>query len=160
MRMLLVDDDQIVVETLKVELAAEGFVVEAVRDGISAVWAAIEFAYDVIVLEIALPRLNGYDVVKEIRRRGIGTPVMMLTGKDGVYDEYEAFELGADDYVTKPFSFPVLVARLHALVRRSVPPRPPPITVGSLLLDRGSRRVERGGVPIPLTPASTAYSST
>jgi len=103
------------------------------------------------VLDIMLPGLNGYDVLKQLRQRKIWTPVLMLTAKDGEYDQTDAFDLGADDYLTKPFNFMILVARLRALVRRGAPARPVLVTVGSLVLDPTRRVVERRGVPIPLT---------
>ena len=103
------------------------------------------------ILDIMLPRLNGYDVLKHIRDRNIWTPVIMLTAKDGEYDQTDAFDLGADDYLTKPFSFKVLVARLRALVRRGAPERPNKLTVGSLVLDPARRTVTRHGELIKLT---------
>ena len=90
-------------------------------DGVTRLWAATEFSYDVIVLDIMLPGLNGYDVLKQLRQRKVWTPVLMLTAKDGEYDQTDAFDLGADDYLTKPFSFMILVARLRALIRRGAP---------------------------------------
>jgi CheY-like chemotaxis protein len=91
-----------------------GLVVDVVHDGVSGLWTASEFSYDVAILDIMLPGMNGYDVLKRIRERENWTPVIMLTAKDGEYDQTEAFDLGADDYLTKPFSFKVLVARLRA----------------------------------------------
>ena len=98
-----------------------------------------------------LPLLNGYDLLRELRRRNIWTPVLMLTAKDGEYDQTDAFDLGADDYLTKPFHFLILIARLRALVRRGAPERPSLITVGSLVLDPSRRHVERYGMPVMLT---------
>ncbi len=151
MRILLVEDETTLAQTVKEGLVAEGFVVDIESDGVSGLWAAGEFAYDVIVLDIMLPRLNGYDVLKKLREHKIWTPVLMLTAKDGEYDQTDAFDLGADDYLTKPFNFIILLARLRALVRRGAPERPVVLTVGSLVLDPSRRLVERGGVPIPLT---------
>ncbi|GAA3634245.1 response regulator transcription factor [Microlunatus ginsengisoli] len=151
MRVLLVEDEEALAQTVKEGLTGEGFVVDIVPDGVSAVWAASEFSYDVVVLDIMLPRLNGYDVLKQLRQRKVWTPVLMLTAKDGEYDQTDAFDLGADDYLTKPFSFMILVARLRALVRRGAPERPVVITAGSLTLDPARRHVERRGVVIPLT---------
>jgi len=150
-RVLVVEDERRLADVVKDGLMAEGFVVDVVYDGISGVWAATETGYDVIVLDIMLPGLNGYDVLKELRRRKVWTPVLMLTAKDGEYDQTDAFDLGADDYLTKPFSFMILMARLRALVRRGAPERPVLVTVGSLVLDPARRVVARGGVPIPLT---------
>ena len=151
MKVLLVEDEARLAGVVKEGLAAEGFVVEVVSDGITGLWAATENSYDAIVLDIMLPGLNGYDVLKQIRSRKIWTPVLMLTAKDGEYDQTDAFDLGADDYLTKPFSFLILMARLRALVRRGAPERPVLITVGTLVLDPARRLVARGGVPVPLT---------
>jgi two-component system OmpR family response regulator len=151
MKVLLVEDEKRLAQTVKEGLLAEGFVVDIVSDGVSGLWAVTEYRYDVIVLDIMLPGLNGYDVLKQMRQRKIWTPVLMLTAKDGEYDQTDAFDLGADDYLTKPFNFMILVARLRALVRRGAPERPVLITVGSLMLDPTRRVVERRGVPIPLT---------
>ena len=147
----MVEDEARLAAVVKDGLVAEGFVVEVVPDGVTGVWAATENRYDAIVLDIMLPGLNGYDVLKEIRRRKIWTPVLMLTAKDGEYDQTDAFDLGADDYLTKPFSFLILMARLRALVRRGAPARPVHVAVGSLVLDPARRVVTRQGVPIQLT---------
>ncbi len=151
MKVLLVEDERRLAGVVKDGLVAEGFVVDIVSDGISGLWAATENTYDVIVLDIMLPGLNGYDVLKQLRQHKIWTPILMLTAKDGDYDQTDAFDLGADDYLTKPFSFMILMARLRALVRRGAPERPVLITAGTLVLDPARRVVARGGVPIPLT---------
>jgi two-component system OmpR family response regulator len=150
-KVLLVEDEHRLAGVVKEGLVAEGFAVDIVTDGVSGLWAATENGYDAIVLDIMLPRLNGYDVLKELRRRKVWTPVLMLTAKDGEYDQTDAFDLGADDYLTKPFSFLILMARLRALVRRGAPERPVLVTVGTLVLDPARRAVARGGVPIALT---------
>jgi DNA-binding response OmpR family regulator len=150
-RVLVVEDERRLAGVVKDGLVAEGFVVDVVYDGISGVWAATENSYDAIVLDIMLPGLNGYDVLKDLRRRKVWTPVLMLTAKDGEYDQTDAFDLGADDYLTKPFSFMILMARLRALVRRGAPERPVLVTVGSLVLDPARRVVARRGVPVALT---------
>jgi DNA-binding response OmpR family regulator len=123
-RVLVVEDERRLAGVVKDGLSAEGFVVDVAFDGITGLWAASETAYDAIVLDIMLPGLNGYDVLKELRQRKVWTPVMMLTAKDGEYDQTDAFDLGADDYLTKPFSFMILMARLRALVRRGHPSGP------------------------------------
>jgi DNA-binding response OmpR family regulator len=151
MRVLLVEDERRLADVVKEGLVGEGFAVDIVSDGITGLWAATENGYDAIVLDIMLPRLNGYDVLKELRHRKVWTPVLMLTAKDGEYDQTDAFDLGADDYLTKPFSFLILMARLRALVRRGAPERPVLLTVGSLVLDPARRAVARRGVPIPVT---------
>ncbi len=151
MRVLVIEDERRMAESVRVGLSGEGFFVDVRHDGPSGLWAATENPYDVIVLDIMLPGMNGYDVLKEIRRRKIWAPVMMLTAKDGEYDQTDAFDLGADDYLTKPFSFIVLVARLRALIRRGAPERPNKISVGTLSLDPAKRSVARGSTDLQLT---------
>jgi DNA-binding response OmpR family regulator len=151
MRVLIVEDEQGLAESMRRGLVGEGFVVDVVHDGVNGLWAASEFRYDVAILDIMLPGINGYDVLKQIREREIWTPVIMLTAKDGEYDQTDAFDLGADDYLTKPFSFKVLVARLRALIRRGAPERPTKLAVGSLVLDPARRTVTRRGELIKLT---------
>jgi DNA-binding response OmpR family regulator len=151
-RVLVVEDETRLAETVRRGLVNDGFVVDVVHNGVDGLWAAGESAYDVIVLDIMLPGLNGYKVVEQLRARGVWTPVLMLTGKDGEYDQADAFDLGADDYLTKPFSFIVLVARLRALIRRGAPARPVVLAAGDLTLDPARRRVKRGGKEIALTP--------
>jgi two-component system OmpR family response regulator len=152
MRVLVVDDEKGLAETLRVGLTQEGFVVDLAHEGMTGEAMAVNGEYDVVVLDIMLPGVNGYDILKAMRRREVWTPVLMLTAKDGEFDQTDAFELGADDYLTKPFSFLVLVARLRALVRRGAPQRPVVLTCGALALDPNSRRVTRDGVPLELTP--------
>jgi two-component system OmpR family response regulator len=152
MRVLMVEDELRLADTVHRGLTDAGFVVELVHDGENAVWAATEHSYDVIVLDIMLPKLNGYRVLELLRARGVWTPVLMLTAKDGEYDQTDAFDLGADDYLTKPFSFLVLVARLRALIRRGGPERPVVLAAGDLVLDVARRRVERNGKEVTLTP--------
>jgi DNA-binding response OmpR family regulator len=151
MRILLVEDEKMLAETVRRGLTNEGFVVDVSPDGVSGLWAATENPYDVILLDLMLPLKNGYSVLKELRERLIWTPVLMLTAKDGEYDQTDAFDLGADDYLTKPFSFLVLVARIRALIRRGAPERPVMLTLGTLTLDPGSCRVHRGGSVIEVT---------
>lgn len=151
MRVLVVDDEADLSESLRRGLTNEGFVVDVANDGVTGAWLAQENPYDVIVLDLMLPGRNGYTILKEIRAAKNWTPVLMLTAKDGEYDEADAFDLGADDYLTKPFSFMVLVARLRALIRRGAPERPVNITVGSLELDPSRHKVTRGDTVIELT---------
>ncbi|GAA4694402.1 MULTISPECIES: response regulator transcription factor [Kocuria] len=151
MRLLIVDDEVDLSESLRRGLINEGFVVDVANDGVTGAWLAHENPYDVIVLDLMLPGKNGYTILKEIRAEKNWTPVLMLTAKDGEYDEADAFDLGADDYLTKPFSFMVLVARLRALMRRGAPERPVNITVGSLELDPTRHKVTRGDAVIELT---------
>jgi len=152
MKVLVVDDEPLLASTLAIGLRAEGCVVVGSANGVEGLWQAVENDFDVIVLDIMLPGLSGYEVLRRMRARDVWTPVLMLTAKDGEYDQTDAFDLGADDYLTKPFSFLVLVARLRALVRRSAPQHPPVLTAGSLSLDPARRVVERDSSPISLTP--------
>src|SRR4051812_41243407 len=121
MRALLVEDEGRLAENVRKGLAAEGFVVDVGHDGAEGLFNAGINPYDVVVLDIMLPGLNGYEVCRQMREKGLWTPVLMLTAKDGEYDQADALDLGADDYLTKPFSFLILVARLRALVRRGAP---------------------------------------
>jgi DNA-binding response OmpR family regulator len=150
-RVLLVEDERVLAETVRRGLVNEGFVVDVAHDGVTGQWLATENPYDVIVLDIMLPGRNGYDVLRNLRELKVWAPAMMLTAKDGEYDQTDAFDLGADDYLTKPFSFPVLVARLRALVRRGAPERPVVLRVGSLELDPNRRLVTRAGHAVTLT---------
>ena len=149
--MLLVEDEVDLAESLRRGLTNEGFVVDVANDGITGAWLARENPYDVVVLDLMLPGKNGYAVLEELRAAENWVPVLMLTAKDGEYDQTDAFDLGADDYLTKPFSFLVLVARLRALIRRGAPERPVVLTVGSLRLDPVRRTVTRRGQLLELT---------
>jgi two-component system OmpR family response regulator len=120
-------------------------------DGREGLWRGREGGYDLILLDIMLPGANGYRVCAELRRSGVRTPILMLTAKDGDLDEAEGLDTGADDYLRKPFSFPVLVARVHALLRRAAFGDPPPLEVGDLSLDMRARRVFRNGTEVLLT---------
>src|ERR1700744_4770003 len=152
MRVLLVEDEPRLAATLSMGLRAEGFVVVAVATGVEGLHEAIENSYDVAILDIMLPGRSGYEVLRQMRTQNVWTPVLMLTAKDGDYDQIDAFDLGADDYLTKPFSFIVLVARLRALVRRGAPQRPAVLKAGTLSLDPARRVVERSSTLIRLTP--------
>lgn len=151
MKLLVVEDDQKIARYVKRGLEGEGFTVDIATTGPDGLWMAAESTYDLIVLDIMLPGRNGYLVCSDLRARGDWTPVLMLTAKDGDLDEAEALDTGADDYITKPFSFPVLVARIRALVRRSAGRNPPPVEAGDLRLDPGERRVWRGDHEVALT---------
>jgi two-component system OmpR family response regulator len=151
-RVLVVEDEPALAETLRRGLSADGSVVDVVGDGEDAVWAATESSYDVMVLDLMLPVLDGYGVVEQLRRRGNWTPILVLTAKDGDDDQTDAFDRGADDYLTKPFSFTVLAARLRALIRRGAPERPVVLAAGDLTLDPARRRVQRGETVLQLTP--------
>jgi two-component system OmpR family response regulator len=151
MKLLVVEDDAKIAAALRRGLTAEGFQVETADDGLVGLWRAREGAYDLIVLDIMLPGRNGYRVCADLRTSGDTTPILMLTAKDGEYDEAEALDTGADDYLRKPFCFPVLVSRVHALLRRAALGEPPPLTAGDVVLDLRTRRVRRGGTEVPLT---------
>ncbi len=129
-RILVVEDDKRLASTLRRGLEAEGFAVDNALDGEQGLWLASENAYDAIVLDIMLPKVNGFQVCARLRELGNWTPILMLTAKDGDLDEAEALDTGADDYLTKPFSYVVLVAHLRALLRRGAAERPVQLTVG------------------------------
>jgi two-component system, OmpR family, response regulator len=150
-RVLMVEDEARLAETVSRGLAAEGFVVDVVHDGLDGLINARSGDYDVVILDIMLPSMSGYEICRELRQDGVWTPILMLTAKDGEYDQVDAFDLGADDYLTKPFSFVVLLARLRALVRRGAPARPTILTAGDLTLDPATRVVRRDGQEINLT---------
>ncbi|MFI7636997.1 response regulator transcription factor [Nonomuraea sp. NPDC049400] len=156
MRVLLVEDEERLADLVKGGLAGEGFAVDVAHDGRDGLWMATENTYDVIVLDVMLPRMNGYALCSRLREAGDWTPIMMLTAKDGIYDEAEALDNGADDYLAKPFSYVVLLARLRALVRRGGRERPVSITVGDLVVDPAALKCRRGEVEVALTPKEFA----
>ena len=158
-RALLVEDEVRLAEAIQRGLGAEGFQVEIVHEGHQGLLRATSSNYDVVVLDIMVPGLSGYRICQEMRKAGVWTPVLMLTAKDGEYGEYgeaDAFDIGADDYLTKPFSYVVLVARLRSLVRRSAPERPAVLSAGDLVLDPAGHRVARGDSELTLTPREFA----
>jgi two-component system OmpR family response regulator len=150
-KLLLVEDDVKIAGALRRGLAAEGFQVEVAGDGPEGLWRAQEGRYDLILLDIMLPGRDGYQICADLRRAGDTTPILMLTAKGGELDEAEGLDTGADDYLTKPFSFAVLVSRVHALLRRSALGEPAPLVVGDLQLEPRARRARRGQVEVPLT---------
>jgi DNA-binding response OmpR family regulator len=151
MRILVVEDEKRLASSLRTGLEAEGFAVDTAYDGDEGLWYAREHDYDAILLDIMLPGLNGYKVCETLRAESNWTPILMLTAKDGEWDQVEALDTGADDYVTKPFSFQVLLARLRSLLRRGATERPTNLVVGDLELDPAARRVTRTGTEISLT---------
>ena len=151
MRLLVVEDEVRLAEGLKRGLEAEGFAVDVALNGVDGLWLARENPYAVVLLDIMLPGMNGYLVCRSMREQGDWTPVLMLTAKNGEWDQVEALDTGADDYLTKPFSFAVLVARVRALIRRGAAPRPAVLRAGDLTLDPATREVRRGDLPIDLT---------
>ncbi len=152
MRVLLVEDETTLADSISRGLGAEGMSVDHEADGIDGLWRATEGEYDAIVLDIMLPGLNGYSICRKLREREVWTPIIMLTAKDGEYDEADAFDLGADDYLRKPFSYVVLVARLRSLARRGAAARPVVMAIGDLELDPGSMECRRADTKIELTP--------
>ena len=156
MHVLIVEDDQKLVSYLKKSLEAEGLSVDVAFDGNVALDKALAQSYDVITLDIMLPELNGYRVCQNLRSSGVPTPILMLTAKDGDYDEADALDVGADDFLRKPFSMVVLLARIRALARRGGAAAGKVLCVGDLKLDMASKRVERGGSRIELTPREYA----
>ena len=156
MRVLVVEDEKRLAAGLKNGLEVEGFATDVALNGTDGLWMARENPYDAIVLDIMLPGINGFKVCSTLREEGIWTPILMLTAKDGELDEAEALDLGADDYLTKPFSYVVLVARLRALLRRGAPERPAILEAGDLRYDPSSKRVWREGSEIDLTAREMA----
>ncbi|WP_330173575.1 response regulator transcription factor [Streptomyces sp. NBC_01498] len=152
MRLLIVEDEKRLAVSLAKGLRAEGFAVDVVHDGLEGLRLAGEGAYDLIVLDIMLPGMNGYRVCAALRAAGNDVPILMLTAKDGEYDEAEGLDTGADDYLTKPFSYVVLVARVKALLRRRGSAGASPVLrVGTLTVDTATRRVHRDGTEVGLT---------
>ncbi|MGW3299415.1 response regulator transcription factor [Streptomyces rubiginosohelvolus] len=152
MRLLIVEDEKRLAVSLARGLTAEGFAVDVVHDGLEGLHRASEGGYDLVILDIMLPGMNGYRVCSNLRAAGHEVPILMLTAKDGEYDEAEGLDTGADDYLTKPFSYVVLVARVRALLRRrGAGTAAPVLTVGPLHIDTAARRVIRGEDEITLT---------
>ncbi|WP_204058946.1 response regulator transcription factor [Microbispora corallina] len=156
MRVLVVEDERRMAAALKRGLQAEGFAVDLAHDGVEGLHLARVGEYDIVVLDIMLPRLSGYNVCKQLRAEENWVPVLMLSAKDGEYDMADGLDLGADDYLTKPFSYVVLVARLRALLRRGGGRRPAVLRAGDLSLDPARRQVTRGDASIELTPREFA----
>ncbi|MFC9093297.1 response regulator transcription factor [Streptomyces sp. NPDC057072] len=151
MRVLVIEDERGLAEAIVDGLAEEGFVADVVYEGVEGLWRAVHEPYDVIVLDLMLPGMSGYELLKRLRAADVWTPVIVLTAKDGEYDEADALDLGADDYLSKPFSYVVLVARLRALLRRGAPARPAVLSAGDLALDPAGHRCHRAGREITLT---------
>ncbi|WP_406467683.1 response regulator transcription factor [Streptomyces sp. NBC_01594] len=152
MRLLIVEDEKRLATSLARGLTAEGFAVDVVHDGLEGLHRAAEGAFDLVVLDIMLPGMNGYRVCAALRAAGHEVPILMLTAKDGEYDEAEGLDTGADDYLTKPFSYVVLVARIRALLRRRGGGSASPVlTVGALRMDTAARRVHLGEDEVTLT---------
>ncbi|HEX7746231.1 MAG TPA: response regulator transcription factor [Micromonosporaceae bacterium] len=151
MRVLVVEDEPRLAEGLRAGLVADGFAVDLALTGTDGLWLAREEPFDAIVLDLMLPGIDGYRICHQLRADGIWTPILMLTARDGEWDEVEGLDAGADDYLTKPFSHAVLVARLRALFRRGARERPAVLSAGDLRLDPASRRAWRGTTELALT---------
>jgi two-component system OmpR family response regulator len=155
-RVLLVEDEDVLSRALRRGLQAEGFAVDVAHDGDTGLRLALDAEHDVVVLDLMLPRRSGVDVLRAMRAEEVWTPVLVLSAKDTDADIAGGLDVGADDYLAKPFAFTVLVARLRALLRRAAPPRPAVLTVGRLTLDPASREVRRDDAPVELTTRETA----
>jgi two-component system OmpR family response regulator len=151
-RILLVEDDKSVARAIRRGLEAEGYAVDVALTGTDGLWLATENAYDALVLDIMLPGLPGDQLCGRLREAGNWAPILMLTAKDGEQDEARTLDTGADDFLAKPFSYVVLLARLRALLRRGGRDRPAVLTAGDLRLDPATHRVSRGETPVALTP--------
>ncbi|MGW1802111.1 response regulator transcription factor [Streptomyces sp. NPDC001984] len=152
MRVLIVEDEKRLAVSLARGLTAEGFAVDVVHDGLEGLHRAGEGVYDLVVLDIMLPGMNGYRVCSALRAAGNDVPILMLTAKDGEYDEAEGLDTGADDYLTKPFSYVVLLARVKALLRRRGAVGASPIQrIGALVVDTSTRRIFREDIEVTLT---------
>jgi DNA-binding response OmpR family regulator len=156
MRVLVVEDDQAMASSLTWGLEAEGYVVDVAGNGQDGLWKARESAHDVIVLDVMLPGLDGYQVCQRLREQGVWTPILMLTAMDDDLDHAEGLDRGADDYLTKPFSYPILLAHLRSLTRRGLPERPAVLSAAGLTLDPANRTVLRDGMPVELTNREVA----
>jgi two-component system, OmpR family, response regulator len=150
-RLLVAEDETKMARLLKRGLEEEGYAVDTAGDGREALWLATENPYDAVILDVMLPELDGFEVSRRLRAAGRWTPVLMLTARDAIPDRVAGLDAGADDYLTKPFSFSELLARLRALVRRGAPERPPVLRVGALTLDPATRRVTRDELAVELT---------
>lgn len=146
------DDDVRLARTLKRGFEADGFATDVALDGQTALWLAGESDYDAIVLDVMLPGLDGHELCRELRAGGNWSPILMLTARTGAAEEVHSLDSGADDFLAKPFSYAVLVARLRALIRRGRGERPTCLKVGDLALDPATREVSRAGIAISLTP--------
>ena len=156
MRLLVVEDSAKMASLLRRGLTEEGYAVDVVTNGVDAVWLATEESFDAIVLDVVLPDIDGFEVCRRLRRAGRWAPLVMLTARDDVSDRVKGLDAGADDYLTKPFAFEELFARLRSLVRRGPHERSPVLEVGDLALDPAEHSLRRGNEPIRLTPREFA----
>jgi two-component system, OmpR family, response regulator len=160
MRALVVEDEVKMAALIRRGLVEEGYAADIARTGEDALWMASATPYDAILLDVMLPGRDGFDVCRELRETGVWTPILMLTARDGVDDRVAGLDSGADDYLTKPFSFAELLARLRALTRRGLSERPTVLEVGSLRLDPATREVWRKGVKVDLSTKEFALLET
>ncbi len=151
MKILVVEDDRAIASAVKEGLEDEAYAVDVARDGGEGLRTALADEYDVIILDVMMPEMNGYDVCKTLREKGNSTPILMLTAKNQNRDIVQGLDVGADDYLPKPFSFEVLLARIRALLRRPNDKKDEILKVGDLQLDPASRKVTRAGKDIKLT---------
>jgi DNA-binding response OmpR family regulator len=156
MRVLVVEDEKKVASFIRRGLEAEHYEVDVAHDGAAGLRQALATSYDVVILDVMLPGRDGLDVVRELRSRRHAVPILLLTARAGVSDKVAGLDLGADDYLTKPFEFVELLARVRALLRRGAAAGPPTLTVGDLALDPATRTVTRAGQPIDLSPREYA----
>ena len=151
MRILLVEDDQKVASFIRKGLEEEGYAVDVAAEGEAGLFMGLDRLHDLIILDVMLPKKPGFQVLRELRQAKVATPVLMLTARDTVEDKVQGLDAGADDYLTKPFVFAELLARVRALLRRRAEARSPKLQVADLVLDPATRSVTRGGQPITLT---------
>jgi two-component system OmpR family response regulator len=156
MRILVVEDELKMASLIRRGLVEEGHATDVTPSGEDAVWMAEAHPYDVVVLDVMLPGLSGFETCRRLRNAGVWTPVLMLTARDAVDDRVAGLDAGADDYLTKPFSFAELLARLRALARRGGVERPAQLAVGDLVLDPATRQAWRGDTEIHLSPKEFA----
>jgi DNA-binding response OmpR family regulator len=156
MRLLVVEDEGGIASALRQGLTESGYAVDVARDGVEARDYALAAAYDIILLDILLPKLDGLSLMRDLRRRGMTTPILLLTARDAIDDRVAGLDAGADDYLVKPFSFSELLARIRALLRRPVLRTGNRLVAGDIAMDLGARSVTRGAQPIVLTPREFA----
>jgi len=150
-RVLVVEDEVKLAALLRRGLREDGMAADVAVDGEDAVWMAAATAYDAVIVDVMLPGMDGFELCRRLREDQVFSPVLMLTARDGIDDRVRGLDTGADDYLTKPFSFAELVARLRALARRGPLERPPVLELGDLVLEPAARRVARGGAEIQLS---------
>lgn len=151
MRVLIVEDDDILANVLKEGLEEEGYAVDIATNGEDGLYMAEVTPYDVVILDIMLPELDGWTVLERLREKGVQTPVLILTAKDDISDKVKGLDKGADDYITKPFEFSELLARLRALIRRATGRRNPIIKIGNIMINTSSHQVYKDGKEVPLS---------